>query len=89
MAEQYRHKWKLHRQGLGGHITIRCSNEQCAGWLTIEQAEARLNEYETLKAATDRLSAEMARSAVNAKGFVGGLLSALRDYANILEGKDV
>lgn len=44
-----KHVWRIRRQGLGGHITIRCDDEGCAGWLTIEQAEARLNEYETLK----------------------------------------
>jgi hypothetical protein len=68
----------MYRQGLGDYITVRC---ECGEHLAIREAEARLN-------ATERLSAEMARGAIEAKGFVGGFLSALRAYADILDEKD-
>ena len=46
------HEWKIKRQGLGGHIVIRCKKSQEE--LTVEEAEARLN-------ATEMLSAKVAR----------------------------
>ena len=66
--------------------------------MTREEAESRLNEYETLKAATERLSAEMAtKLATMVKREWEGVYSwsgwqpehdALKAYASILEGKD-
>ena len=70
------HEWKIKRQGLGGHIVIRCEKSQEE--LTIDEAESRLNEYETLKAATERLSAGMAIVLAN----------ALDDIAVAWDGKD-
>ena len=52
--------------------------------------EARLNEYETLKAATERLSAELAREIGDC--LYAGIIdherkAAVLAYADILEGK--
>ena len=61
---------------------------RCGEFLDDDDVEARLNEYETLKAATERLSAEDARrlgDIVEDDGMDGEPLFA---YANILEGKD-
>ena len=87
------HEWKIKRQGLGGHIVIRCEKSQEE--LMIDEAESRLNEYETLKAATEELSAEDARFAVKRiEAHIGyewdddeGTMCALDAYADTLEGK--
>ena len=58
--------------------------------MTREEAESRLNEYETLKAATERLSAEDARLwADRIEQYFRGaqIVDAFRAYADILEGK--
>ena len=69
--------------------------------LTNEQVEARLNEYETLKAATERLSAEDADGLASCARICSGgddglgynaeevrLAQCADAYADILEGKD-
>ena len=77
-----------------GDIRLTIGDQEEAVALT----EAMLNEYETLKAATERLSAEMAtKLATMVKREWEGVYSwsgwqpehdALKAYASILEGKD-
>ena len=58
--------------------------------MTREEAESRLNEYETLKAATERLSAEDARLwADRIEQYFRGaqIVDAFRAYADILENE--
>ena len=85
------HEWAIniafeHNYGAWGV----CKN--CMEVLKQEEIEARLNEYETLKAATERLSAEIRKTVSNL--LVRGKISegehdcAMRRIADILEGKD-
>ena len=68
-----------------------CTHKECGydsgSWLSLAEAEARINEYETLKAATERLNAEDARRARYGYQYQD-VDKALTAYANILEGKD-
>ena len=79
-----------------------CLIEGCDAILMETEVASRLNEYETLKKATERLSAEDAKSlshdlqVVKAFApfddeeqavFIDTITVALRDYADILEGK--
>ena len=61
----------------------------CPNIISITDAEEILNEYPTLKAATERLSAEDALGAAAALYLVRNDLfdESLRSYAEILEGK--
>lgn len=86
MGEQHVCEWKWQEEPETGYWFY-CTDPTCDEAMSTEEAEHRLNEYETLKKATETLTAEMAQRAVNAKGFVGGLLSALRTYADILGRK--
>ena len=59
--------------------------------ITREEAELRLNEYETLKEITERLKAgvdEMMDAAKDDPNEMGGPFVSLSWVANILEGKD-
>ena len=71
-----------------GQFFFTCIAPDCpVGVLTAGQAEGRLNEYETLKAATERLSANMART-IGAHGVEKPeQWAALDAYADTLEGK--
>lgn len=79
MGEQHVCEWKWQEEPETGYWFY-CTDPTCDEAMSTEEAERRLN-------AAGRLSAEMAQRAVNAKGFVGGLLSALRIYADILGRK--
>ena len=90
MTEQCKHKFEI-TKGRG----VICQN--CPESITYKEAEARLNEYETLKAATERLSAVAANGLLDlmATGIPSYLssvwtswLDALQAYADILDGKD-
>ena len=50
------HEWKWQDNG-DGYYWFFCEHPTCNAEISTEEAEARLNEYETLKAATERLSA--------------------------------
>ena len=94
------HEWAIniafeHNYGAWGV----CKN--CMEVLKQEEIEARLNEYETLKAATERLSAEDADGLASCARICSGgddglgynaeevrLAQCADAYANILEGKD-
>ena len=71
-----------------GRIWARCKIT-CREELTIEQIDARLNEYETLKAATEALTPEQARRLAQGDEMIYVPEGArLMRYASILEGKD-
>lgn len=76
---EHEHEWGvgLHPKFL--HAVVRCKHEGCAAWLTIDQANARLN-------ATERLSAEDAKRALS-RWLPADVSKAIRAYADILEGK--
>ena len=78
------HEWRIIRKWTGDTL-VKC--DLCDESMAVSEINRRLNEYETLKAATERLGAEIAQAAVDAKGFVGGFLTALKAYADALEGK--
>ena len=82
-------KWEI--KEMGNEVWIECSIEDCFKGLTYNQAEGMLNEYETLKKATDALSAEMARKTDKALAAIiadyADVREAQRAYADILEGK--
>ena len=89
------HKWEIE----GRDVFIDRYSVQGIETMTREEAEARLNEYETLKAATDRLGLEWARQFVEdcdeAMETTSGVtmeiyrsdIELLRAYADILEGR--
>ena len=79
---------------------FRCGVERCQKRLEVDEALGRLNEYETLKKATEALTAEDARELTTFAGFalldmpergrspsVGRRIESLQAYADILEGK--
>ena len=83
-----------------GQFFFKCSSHDCPSLLMAPQVQTRLNEYETLKAATERLSvknvkrAEMAMAITfkyldkASKSIVEDeVLPALRAYADTLEGE--
>ena len=95
MTEQCKHDWMAWRHiDADRFLTdtimfFKCRN--CHKRMGVSEVEARLNEYETLKAATERLSAEIViRNIIiyGEGGFVTDrFLSALKTYADTLEGK--
>ena len=79
------HEWRWQDNGEGYYWFFCDNGPDCNAELDTEEAEARLN-------ATERLSAEDAKEA---ERFVPSwevkhnqIKDALKDYANILEGKD-
>ena len=76
-----------------------CKDPHCKRPMGALDIEARLNEYETLKKATERLSARAASMAADdlcairdamsqqIPQFTGGIIKQLRAYADALEGK--
>ena len=81
------HEWVFTQLG----CYFMCVNGDCDERLYPKQAESRLNEYETLKAATERLSAKDAREMVRCvrKDCPPSCECAdnLLAYADILEGE--
>jgi len=88
MTEQHKCWWVI-RVELNGRIIAECNDPLCPGELDFLQISRRLNEYETLKRATERLSAEWARDAIVALEDIlvedAGIFGALQAYADILE----
>ena len=88
------HEWELTMTDKG-KIVAYCNNQSerpCVYLLDTDELNGRLNEHETLKAATERLSAEDARRTESClsrvKGSVGYDMGQKQlAYANILEGK--
>ena len=66
-----------------GDIRLTIGDQEEAVALT----EAILNEYETLKAATERLSAERVKAILEDRKLYSQDILALHEYAKILEGK--
>ena len=60
----------------------------CSNIISIADAEEILNEYETLKAATERLSAERVKAILEDRKLYSQDILALYEYAKTLEGKD-
>jgi len=84
------HKWRFYRASWSYETMARCTVKGCNESLDGDEVTRRLN-------ATERLSAELATEIlgflIRKLGLVGYLgttvyQDALRDYANILEGKD-
>ena len=69
-----------------GQFFFKCSRHDCPYLLTAPQVATRLNEYDKLKAATERLSAEHARYFADNTIMIA-LRDYLRAYADTLEGK--
>ena len=87
-----KHSWKIgHDLNFAsdrfGERFVYCFFHECNATMTWGEAEARLDEYETLKAATERLNAEDARRARYGYQYQD-VDKALTAYADILEGKD-
>ena len=70
-----------------GGTTFTCAYPDCENKLSYKQTSQRLNEYGTLKKATEVLSAEAARRISNRKLPVSEH-EELQAYADTLEGKD-
>ena len=80
------HEWDFNKD-IG---SFRCKHPNCKAGIGLFVAADRLNEYETLKAATEMLSAKQAKGIAwilydNGDDELGDAATA---YANILEGKD-
>ena len=103
MTEQCKHEWRITCVWSDEYKMnvpkVYCRIGDCGEELPIENALARLNEYETLKAATDRLGLEWARQFVEdcdeAMETTSGVtmeiyrsdIELLRAYADTLEEK--
>ena len=96
MTEQHKCWWVI-RVELNGRIIAECNDPLCPGELDFLQISRRLNEYEKLKRATERLSAEDAtllaediQQLIEGYGNLkamgcGAAQSKLQAYADILE----
>ena len=89
------HEWDVTTDGAFATYDIFCAFRDCNARLEPEQVITMLNEYETLKAATERTSASDAMLFVNYivdefgdDPWLSRLAGNLRAYASILEGKD-
>lgn len=98
MTEQHECEWQSIVDWWRKSSWFRCRN--CGAEIEMHEAELRLNEYETLKKATEALSVERARQLsddlAEAQQTPSGVvmeiyhddINAIKAYANILEGKD-
>ena len=78
MTEQCKHEWGLD----GPDLELECVNYPCKETITIDQL---LNEHDKLKAATEKLSAELVLTALHYVEEGGGKMGdALRAYADAL-----
>ncbi len=90
MTEQHEceHSWHVFELSIDGMFCTK----GCRGRLSREEMECRLNEYETLKKATETLSTELVREELGsyAQGWTGWdkLRIAAWEYADILEGNN-
>ena len=81
------HEWHIE----GRDVFIERWDDNGLETMTVEECETRLNEHETLKRATEALSAE---DATQILGYIarnygpGSYRAVLRAYADILGGKD-
>jgi len=80
-------EWRFGEDEFGRLIFV-CGGPDCDLVLKPEDAIARLNEYETLKKATERLSARRVHGILEDRKLYSQDVLALHEYANILEGKD-
>ena len=81
-------EWELKAYLYVGVPIFGCKIKGCHEKLAVRQAEAMLNEYETLKAATEKLSMKEARDYSEASVVMPKFLqNLLSEYADILEGK--
>ena len=78
------HKWELMPDKTSVFYLAGCN--ECGVVPKNPEIENMLNEYETLKAATERLSAEDVRAGL-ALGWVTGLRDKMKAYADTLEAK--
>lgn len=89
------HEWKLKTYLYVGIPIFTCSDDDCAAMLSVKEAESRLNEYETLKKATEAFSVDSARIAsivasklpIEFDEIRDNLVDDLKTYADILEGE--
>lgn len=78
------HEWTIE----GRDVFIERWDDNGLETITKEEAELRLNEYETLKKATERLSAEDAEYIGEvAIGIYSPMRKKLQAYADILDGR--
>ena len=87
MTEQCKHEWRItcvwsdeYKMNVPKAY---CRIGDCGEELPIKNALTRLSEYETLKAATDALSAEDVRAGL-ALGWATGLRDKMKAYADAL-----
>ena len=88
MTEKCKHAWEMVYTTFKWPCGL-C--RECCARIDENEVNRRLNEYEILKAATERLSAEDARLwADRIEQYFRGaqIVDAFRAYADILEGKD-
>ena len=89
MTEQHECEWQSIVDWWRKSSWFRCRN--CGAEIEMHEAEARLNEYETLKRITERLKAgvdEMMDACKDDPNEMGGPFVSLSWVANILDGKD-
>ena len=84
MTEQHECEWEL----ILGRSKADCKTEGCPKKLYLNQIETRLNEYETLKKATEALTQTVGFFAAVIKSGEAWTEACEKAYANILEGKD-
>ena len=89
MAGQHECEWEIKTEiehGGAVDVWIQCVDKKCHRVEYKEQAESRLNEYETLKRATEKLSAEDAKSSSDIlSDFSERLAECQKAYADILK----
>lgn len=90
MMAEHAHEWKLTRSKYPSLTVAYCKDITCKASLQFEQAEAMLNEYGTLRKATETLSAEIASQRGCVECWTGKSCGAdcnMQDIADTLEGK--